>query len=222
MSFIDRVDAGRQLAAVLDRLRDDDVVVLGLPRGGVPVGFEVARALRAPLDVIVVRKLGVPYQPELAMGAIGEDGVRIMNQVVVWSAGIGPCELAAVEHHERAELDRRVRRYRGHRPKIPLTGRIAIVVDDGMATGASAATACQVARAHGARSVIVAVPVASPKAVARLRTEADEVICLETPRHLRAVGQWYADFGQVTDDEVTALLTSAQATEATTANGDRR
>jgi len=211
MPFVDRVDAGGRLARALDHLRGEDLVVLGVPRGGVPVAVEVAAALGAPVDVIVVRKLGVPFQPELAMGAIGEGGVRILNGGVLCATAIEAPEIAMVERAERAELDRWVRRLRGARQRIRLTGRIAVVVDDGMATGASAAVACRVARAQGARSVIVAVPVATPEAVARVWAEADAVVCLEVPRRLRAVGQWYAELGETTDDEVAALLSCAAA-----------
>ena len=152
MFFADRLDAGRRLAARLEHLRGQPVVVLGLPRGGVPVAFEVARSLDAPLDVIVVRKLGVPFQPELGMGAIGEDGIRIINDEIVAMARISESDLAAVEARERAELERRARRFRGDRPRSPLTGRTVVIVDDGIATGSTARAACQVARAQGAES----------------------------------------------------------------------
>ena len=175
MVFADRADAGRRLAARLQDLRDKRVVVLGLPRGGVPVAFEVARALGAPLDVIVVRKLGVPFQPELAMGAIGEDGVRVINREVVRAAAVSAGELAAVEARERAELERRARRFRGGRPRQPLDGRVAVVVDDGIATGSTARAACQVARVQGAARVVLAVPVAPPGWQARIGTVADEL-----------------------------------------------
>lgn len=210
MRFVDRVDGGRRLARELDRMRGEDVVVLGLPRGGVPVAAEVAHALGAPLDVIVVRKLGVPRRPELAMGAIGEDGVRILNGVVVRATRVDERAITAVERAERTELARRVRRFRGERARIPLAGRVAVVVDDGMATGATAAVACRVARAQGARSVVLAVPVAAPEAVDRLRAEADEVVCLTTPALLYAVGQWYDDFRPTTDDDVCTLLAAEQ------------
>ena len=159
MSFLDRTDAGRRLAQRTLHLRGENVVVLGLPRGGVPVAAEVARALRAPLDVIVVRKLGVPVQPELGMGAIGEGGVRIINPEVVAIAHVTDAEIAAVERRERAELERRARRFRGERRRTPLTGRTAIIIDDGIATGSTARAACQVARAQGAARVVLAVPV---------------------------------------------------------------
>ena len=158
--FRDRAAAGRRLAERLGYLADEDVVVLGLPRGGVPVAFEVAAALQAPLDVIVVRKLGVPYQPELAMGAIGEDGVLVLNDEVVAIAGVAEAELAALERSERAGLERLAMRFRDGRARAPLAGRTAVVVDDGIATGSTARAACQVARAHGAARVVLAVPVA--------------------------------------------------------------
>jgi putative phosphoribosyl transferase len=206
MPFMDRVDAGRRLADRLEHLRGEDIVVLGLPRGGVPVAFEVAEALDAPLDVIVVRKLGVPLQAELGMGAIGEGGVRIINQSVVRLARVNPAELAEVERRERAELERRARRFRGDRPRVPLAGRTAVVVDDGMATGSTARAACQVARAQGAARVVLAVPVAPPESVTLLGKDADEVVCLETPDAFSAIGEWYADFSQTRDDEVVDLL----------------
>ncbi|MFD7842835.1 phosphoribosyltransferase family protein [Nocardia sp. NPDC059764] len=211
MIFEDRADAGRRLARQLATLRGDDVVVLGLPRGGVPVAFEVARQLNAPLDVLVVRKLGVPYQPELAFGALGEDGVRVTNPTVVVRAKLSGAEMAQVEQRERAELDRRAVRFRAGRSRIPLRGRTAVIVDDGVATGATARAACQVARAQGAARVVLAVPVASREALHQLARDADEVICLEQPRFFYAVGQWYHRFGQTTDDEVVELLGHAAA-----------
>jgi len=206
VAFADRVAAGRRLAAILEDLRDRGPVVLGLPRGGVVVAAEVARALGAPLDAIVVRKLGVPVQPELAMGAIGEDGVRIIADDVVRRARVDPGDLAAVEGRERAELERRARIYRGEGARLALAGRTAIVVDDGIATGSTAAAACRVARAHGAALVVLAVPVGSPEAIAALSEVADEVRCLEAPTWLGAIGQFYEDFSQVDDDQVIALL----------------
>jgi putative phosphoribosyl transferase len=209
MPFLDRSDAGRRLADRVLHLRGEDVVVLGLPRGGVPVAAEVARALGAPLDVILVRKLGVPVQPELGMGAIGEGGIRIINADVVAIAHVTDAEIAAVEHRERAELDRRARHFRGERRRTPLTGRIAIIIDDGIATGSTARAACQVARAQGAVRVVLAVPVAPPSARSALAADADEVICLETPGHFLAIGEWYQDFSQTSDQEVVSLLRRA-------------
>lgn len=209
MSFIDRTDAGRRLAAAVRSLRGRDPVVLGLPRGGVPVAFEVAAELGAPLDVVVVRKVGVPYQPELAMGAIGEEGARVVNQRVMDMGGVGRRDFAAVEERERAELERRVRRFRGDRPRRPLRGRTVVLVDDGIATGSTMLAACQVVRAQGARQVVVAAPVGSVDAVERLREEADEVFCPQTPPDFSAIGQWYADFTQTGDDEVANLLARA-------------
>jgi putative phosphoribosyl transferase len=207
--FLNRAEAGRLLAARLLRLRGEDVVVLGLPRGGIPVAFEVARALDAPLDVIVVRKLGVPFQPELAMGAIGEGGVRVVDEAIVAETGVTDAELVAVEARERAELERRAARFRGGRPPIPFAGKTVVVVDDGIATGSTARAACQVARAQGAARVVLAAPVAPPSSIARLRGEADEVVCVETPEWFFAIGQFYVDFAQLSDDEVVAVLRAA-------------
>ena len=209
MIFVDRVDAGRRLAGQLEYLRGENPVVLGLPRGGVPVAFEVARALGAPLDVIVVRKLGVPFQPELGMGAIGEDGVRIVNGDVLRMTGVSQEELAMVEKHERAELERRAQHLRGERVRIPLKGRTVVVVDDGIATGSTARAACQVARAQGAARVVLAVPVAPWDWAARVGNDADETIGLHTPEQFYAIGQFYADFSQVSDDEVVEYLERA-------------
>jgi putative phosphoribosyl transferase len=206
MVFVDRVDAGRRLATRLQHLRGEPVVVLGLPRGGVPVAYEVARGLDAPLDVIVVRKLGVPFQPELGMGAIGEDGIRIINGDVVRMAGVSDRELAAVEARERIELERRARRFRGERPHTSLDGRTAVIVDDGIATGSTARAACQVARARGAARVVLAVPVAPRGWTERMGSDADELIALDTPEVFWAIGEFYADFSQTSDDEVIACL----------------
>jgi putative phosphoribosyl transferase len=206
MRFVDRADAGRRLAEALEYLRGDSVVVLGLPRGGVPVAYEVARALHAPLDVIVVRKLGVPSQPELGMGAIGEDGVRILNEEVVRLARVSRSELANVEARERAELERRALRFRGDRPRAVLERRTVVVIDDGIATGSTARAACQVARAHGAARVVLAAPVAPPGVKVRLGAHADELVCLDTPEPFLAIGWFYEDFSQTSDEEVTSCL----------------
>ncbi|MFS8584505.1 MAG: phosphoribosyltransferase family protein [Acidimicrobiia bacterium] len=217
MRFVDRADAGRRLAAQLSYLRDEPVVVLGLPRGGVPVAYEIATALGAPLDVVVVRKLGVPFQPELGMGAIGEDGARVVNPEVVRMAGVTERQIAEVEARERAELERRARRFRGDRPRVPLTGRTAVVVDDGIAPGSTARAACEVARAHGATRVVLAVPVAPPGWTDRLGDAADEYVCLATPEPFYAIGQFYEDFSQTPDHEVVALLERAARARAAAA-----
>lgn len=211
--FHDRTDAGKQLAKHVAHLRAEDVVVVGLPRGGVPVAYEVARGLGAPLDLILVRKLGVPFQPEVGMGAIGEDGVRVLNTDVVRMAGVTKDELDAVEARERIELERRVHHYRAGRARIPLAGRVVVVVDDGVATGSTAKAACQVARAEGAARVILAVPVAPSDWTRRLKGEADELISLSTPHQFSSVGRFYRDFAQTTDDQVIAYLDRAAATQ---------
>ncbi|MGW0779660.1 phosphoribosyltransferase family protein [Streptomyces sp. NPDC002913] len=215
MLFTDRTDAGRRLAAALRHLERRDPVVLGLPRGGVPVAYEVAQALGAPLDVIVVRKLGVPYHPELGFGAIGEGGVRVISDEIVRHAGVREKDLAAVERTEEAELVRRAGAYRKGRPRLPLRGRSVIVVDDGIATGATARAACRVVKAQGAAHVVLAVPVASPDVVARLREDVDEVVCLSTPSLFSAVGEWYRDFSQTSDEEVVGLLARVPGSRAT-------
>ena len=204
--FADRADAGRRLAGALKAYRDRDVLVLALPRGGVPVAFEVAAALDAPLDVLVVRKLGVPHQPELAFGAIGEDGVRVLNDEVLRHVLLTDAEMAAVETAQRAELQRRVERYRAGRDRVSLRGRVVLIVDDGFATGATARAACLVARAQGAAEVVLAAPIGSADTVAALRAVADDVVCLGVPQYFHAVGQGYRDFSQTSDEEVCELL----------------
>jgi putative phosphoribosyl transferase len=219
MRFTDRTDAGHRLAhhlaSRLPDLRTRDVVVLGLPRGGVPVAFEVARALDAPLDVIVVRKLGVPAQPELAMGAIGEGGIRVANDEVIRRSGVTESELAAVEQRELADLRHQAQRFRAGRPHVEIAGRTVIIVDDGIATGSTASAACQVARRQGAATVIMAAPVGAPESIGALSAVCDEVVCLEAPPYFNAVGTWYDDFSHVPDADVTSLLDRAAAARAT-------
>ncbi|MFP3989582.1 phosphoribosyltransferase family protein [Streptomyces sp. E11-3] len=215
MYFTDRIDAGRRLAALLHHLKGQDLVVVGLPRGGVPVAAQVAEALDAPLDVCLVRKLGVPFQPELAMGAIGEEGVRVINDEVVRATGVTDRDLAAVEAHERGVLEQRARRYRGDRQPARYEGRTVLVVDDGLATGSTALAACRIARARGASRIVLAVPVAPHDWSSRLGGEADEGVCLHTPRQFYAIGQFYADFEQTSDEEVSACLERNRAAHAT-------
>ena len=205
--FDDRVDAGRALAKALAGRKDlAEAIVLALPRGGVPVGYEVAQVLGLPLDVLVVRKLGLPWQPELAMGAIASGGAVVLNDEVVRYLGGRTEALEEVKRRELAELERRERAYRGDREPLVLSGRDAILVDDGLATGATMEAAVRSLRAAGSRRVLVAVPVASAEARDRIAGVADEVVCLATPMFFSAVGQWYRDFGQTTDDEVRQLL----------------
>jgi putative phosphoribosyl transferase len=214
MPFLDRADAGRRLASLLAGqptiVRGAGTVVVGLPRGGIPVAYEIARALGAPLDVILVRKVGLPAQPELAMGAIGEDGVRVVNEDVVRAERVSEQQFAGVEALERAELGRRAARYRADHPRVPLAGQTAIVVDDGVATGSTARAACQVARAHGAARVVLAVPLAPQASIDALASVADEVVCAEVPEPFLAIGQWYMNFAQTADEEVVDLLQRAR------------
>lgn len=208
--FVDRHDAGRRLAARLSHLRGEDLVVLGLPRGGVPVALDVARALGAPLDVFVVRKLGVPHQPELGMGAIGEGDIRLLDAHVVATAGVTEEQIAEVEQQERVELARRVQRYRGDRPRVPLRGRTAVVVDDGLATGSTARVACRMARAQGAARVVLAVPVAPTGWEERMGDAADECVAVANPAEFWAIGQFYDDFSPTTDEEVLDCIREAR------------
>ena len=208
VAFLNRADAGRRLGKRLAGLRGQDVVVLGLPRGGVPVAFEVAKALEAPLDVIVVRKLGVPFQREVAMGAIGEGNVRVLDRRTLSMARVSQEDLEQVERQERVLLERRVARFRQGRPRLDLTGRTAVIVDDGIATGSTAKAACQVARQLGAATIILAVPVAPARAIVELK-EPDDVVCLLSPQDFQAVGYYYHDFSPTEDGEVVQLLDAA-------------
>jgi putative phosphoribosyl transferase len=214
--FADRAEAGRALAKALHARRGAaDTVVLGLPRGGVPVAYEIALALDLPLDVLVVRKLGLPWQPELAMGAIASGGALVLNDEVVRHLGGRTEALETVRVREQAELERRERDYRGNRPTLDVRHRTGILVDDGLATGATMEAAVRSLQALGARRVVVAVPVASVEARDRIAAVADEVVCLATPMFFSAVGQWYRDFGQTPDEEVRDLLARAHARLAT-------
>lgn len=205
--FPDRTEAGRQLAGHLGAYAGrDDITVLGLPRGGVPVAAAVAHELGAPLDVFVVRKLGVPDSPEFAMGAIASGGVRVVNEDVVRQLGITDDVIAATAAQEQLELERREQLYRAGRADPELRGRTVLVVDDGLATGATMRAAVQALRAHEPREVVVAVPVASSAACADLRTVADAVICIATPEPFTAVGAWYEDFAQLDDEAVRGML----------------
>jgi predicted phosphoribosyltransferase len=210
MHFIDRAHAGRQLATKLVDYRDrPDVIVLALPRGGVPVGVEIARALHVPVDVFLVRKLGVPGHPELAMGAIASGGVRVLNEDLINELGIPRTAIEEVSIRELAELERRDRLYRGDRQRPPLQGLTAILVDDGLATGSTMQAAIEAARLYHPARVVVAAPIGARDTCARLQRIADEVVCAATPEPFRAVGQWYDRFDQTTDDEVIDLLHQA-------------
>ncbi len=216
--YVDRADAGRTLAESLSAWRSaPETVVLALPRGGVPVAYEVATALALPLDVLVVRKLGLPSQPELAMGAIASGGAIVLNRDVLRYLHGGDDALESVRIRETAELMRRERQYRGDQPPLEMSGRTAIVADDGLATGATMEAAVRSLRSLGAKRIIVAVPVASVEARARVAAVADEVVCPHTPEFFSAVGQWYRDFDQTSDDEVRDLLERARATLASPA-----
>lgn len=211
--FRDRVEAGRHLARLVMTagLGGDRTVVLGLPRGGVPVAAQVSWTLGVPLDVIVVRKIGHPFQPELAVGAIGEDGVRVENGEILASNPVSAADLAAAVEREEVELNRQARRFRKDRPRLDVEGCCAVIVDDGIATGSTARAACQVARAQGASRIVLAVPVAPTAAVAAIQGTCDVVLCVANPDPFFAVGEWYRDFSPTSDDEVNELLRRGQS-----------
>jgi putative phosphoribosyl transferase len=210
LPFHDRAEAGRLLGAELvSRKLPQNLIVLALPRGGVPVGFEIARALEAPLDVVVVRKLGIPRQPELAMGAIASGGVRFLDEKLIRQAGISPEALEAIAARETQEVQRREHLYRGDRPAPDLRNRTVILADDGLATGSTMLAAVKCVSSLQPSAVIVAVPVGSQQACAHLREWSDQCVCLATPHPFRAVGEWYEEFAQTTDAEVRGLLAQA-------------
>jgi putative phosphoribosyl transferase len=217
MRFEDRQDAGRRLAERLAGFRGPDLVVVGLPRGGVPVAYEVARGLGAPLDVVVARKLGAPFQPELGVGAIAEGGVEFLDARSLAMLRLQPADLAGVVAQERQELARRVALYRGDRPPIELRGRTVILVDDGLATGVTARAALRSVRLRDPARCVLAAPVCAPATGRGLAAEADEVICLLSPQRFAAVGEWYRRFDQVDDDTILRLL--GQAPGAAVAGG---
>lgn len=216
MKFKDRTEAGQVLARKLAAYANhEDVVVLALPRGGVPVAFEIATALNVPLDVFLVRKLGVPGQSELAMGAIANGGVRVLNQDIVRSLRLSDAVIDKVAAQEQQELERRERLYRDDRPLPLLHERTVIIVDDGLATGATMRAAIEAIRQQQPARIVVAVPISSPETCRDLAVEVDEIICVETPQRFCSVGLWYEDFPQTTDEEVRALLKQAQTTPST-------
>jgi putative phosphoribosyl transferase len=205
--FRNRSEAGRRLAAELRAYANrSDVIVLALPRGGVPVGFEVASALQAPLDVFIVRKLGLPWHEEFAMGALASGGVRVLDEDAIRITGVSETDIQRVIIVEQAEIERREQQYRGTRPFPDVSGKTVILVDDGLATGSTMRAAVAALRKKGPARVVVAVPVAAPNVCNAFRDVADEIVCVETPELFQAVGQWYDDFSQTTDSEVHALL----------------
>ena len=213
--YRDRSEAGRLLAARLPQHANrNDVIVLALPRGGVPVAFEVAHALHAPLDVFIVRKLGVPGHEELAMGAVATGGVRVINELVIRQLGLSQSMIDQVAARELQELERRDRSYRGDRPHPDVHGKTVILIDDGLATGSTMLAAVRAVRQQGPAKLVVAVPVASAETCEMIRPEVDDIVCVETPDPFYAVGLWYEDFSQTTDEEVHDLLARAEHAEA--------
>lgn len=212
--FRDRVDAGRRLAAELEPYAAEHPIVLALPRGGVPVGYEVARALSAPLDVWVVRKIGAPFQPELGVGAVAEGGFLYLSSRMLEETGLSEAGLSDQIATKRREVEARVKMFRGEHPRPILRDRTVIVVDDGIATGGTVRAAVQSIRAEGPKKVVLAVPVAAPSVVKELATDVDRVVALLTPVDLMAIGYWYDDFTQVPDDEVVRMLDRARHEQA--------
>lgn len=220
MPFADRADAGRRLAKALARYKAEQPVLLALPRGGVPVAAEVAAALAAPLDLILVRKIGLPFQPELAMGAVVDGGkpITVRNDYVIRQAGVSEAEFLAICDHELAEIERRRTRYVGERPRAEVAGRAAIVIDDGIATGATTRAALRATRMRHPKRLVLAVPVAPTGTLEELRDEADEIVCLEDYEPFGAIGLFYENFQQVSDEEVIAILARFPAEAPATAS----
>jgi putative phosphoribosyl transferase len=210
--FEDRRDAGRKLAGALSRYRDERPVIFALPRGGVPVAYEVARALGAPLDVLVARKLGAPDQPEFGIGAVAPGGVRVLNGDAVRRLGIPAAYLDEITARETAEVERRLRHFRGDRPETPVAGHTAILVDDGLATGVTARADVEALRLRGPRRLVLAAPVCAAQTAVAFRPEVDDLICLKCPPDLGAIGFWYANFDQTQDQEVIELLEAHRRT----------
>lgn len=210
MRFADRQEAGRQLAERLMPYQTENPLILALPRGGVVTGFEVAQVLKAPLDVMIVRKLGAPEQPELGIGAVAPNGIRVLDWELIRFLGISEAQLEAITRQEMQELERRLRAYRGDGPPLDVRNRTVIVVDDGLATGVTARAAILALRQMQPRKIVLAVPVSPPEAAERMRADVDELVCLHEPPDFLAVGAWYRQFDQVTDDEVIALLRRAR------------
>ena len=208
--FLDRPDAGRRLAGALAKYADrPEVIILALPRGGVPVAYEVAHELRAPLDVFLVRKLGLPGHEELAMGAIASGGVRIIDQRLVEMLGVLPEDIEHVTAREQQELERRERLYRDRRPPPDVAGKTVVLVDDGLATGSTMRAAVEALRKEGAGKIVIGVPIAAPDTCESMRSEVDDIVCAVTPEPFRAVGIWYVDFSETSDEEVRELLERA-------------
>jgi predicted phosphoribosyltransferase len=213
MPFANRVDAGKKLAAALAKYKDQHPVILALPRGGVPVAAEVATALQAPLDLLLVRKIGVPWHPELAMGAVvdGETPLVVRNEDVIRMTAVEQADFDAAREHELAEIERRRKLYLGHRKRVDLAGRVAIVVDDGIATGATTRAALRAARMRNPKKLVLAVPVAPTESLSEMRREADEVVCLEDYPLFGAIGYYYSDFRQIPDEDVIRILDRAHS-----------
>jgi putative phosphoribosyl transferase len=218
MQFTNRRDAGAQLAARLLDLKDRNPVVLALPRGGVPIGFEIAGALAAPLDLVLVRKIGAPDQPEFAIGAIAEGAERITDAALIAALSVSPAYVEETSEAALREIERRRHAYLGQRQPAPVAGRTAIIVDDGIATGATMLAALRGVRRRGPARLVLAVPVAPPDTLRRLRPEVDDIVCLDAPAHFMAVGQFYQDFEQLSDADVTSLLEQARGFTADTSS----